>query len=160
MEMREGKHMILTGEANVFPQSDAAILEINRLEKEYMELFTGKTIQQKVICTYHIIPGKDNGNKPLTLFQFSDQTGPVNGSGKSGTPVVLEIIPEQKTKDLVFIKKPQPDQEVTYDKLYYRVPDMVNLKVSMAGEVFLNTRKLVYQFGEVVQLPGNYVIGK
>lgn len=159
MEMREGKHMILTGEANVFPQSDAAILEINRLEKEYMELFTGKTIQQKVICTYHIIPGKDNGNKPLTLFQFSDQTGPVNGNGKSGTPVVLEIIPEQKTRDLVFIKKPQPEKEVTYDKLYYRVPDMVNLKVSMAGEVFLNTRKLVYQFGEVVQLPGNYVIG-
>ena len=25
MEMREGKHLILTGEANVFPQSDAAI---------------------------------------------------------------------------------------------------------------------------------------
>jgi hypothetical protein len=160
MEMREGKHMILTGEANVFPQSDAAILEMNRLEKEYMELFTGKTIHQKVICTYHIIPNKDNGNKPVTLFQFSDQTGPVNGAGKTGTPVVLEILPEQKTKDLAIIKKPQAEPAVVYDKLYYRVPDMVNLKVSINGEVFLNTRKLVYQLGEVVQLPANYIIGK
>ncbi|MBK8882499.1 MAG: DUF4831 family protein [Bacteroidales bacterium] len=47
MEMREGKHMILTGEANVFPQSDAAIIEMNRLEKEYMELFTGKQLNKK-----------------------------------------------------------------------------------------------------------------
>ena len=45
MEMRDGKHLILTGEANVFPQSDAAINEMNRLEKEYTELFTGKTLE-------------------------------------------------------------------------------------------------------------------
>ncbi len=160
MEMREGKHMILTGEANVFPQSDAAIQEINRLEKEYMELFTGKTISQKVIRTYHIIPNKDSENKQIVLFQFSDQTGPVNGSAKGGTSVVLDILPEQKTKDLAMILKPQAEQAVVYDKLYYRVPDMVNLKISMGNEVFLNARKLVYQFGEVVQLPANYIIGK
>jgi hypothetical protein len=160
MEMREGKHMILTGEANVFPQSEAAILEINRLEKEYMELFTGKTITQKVIRTYNYIPGKDGENKQIVLFQFSDKTGPVNGNGKGGVPVVLDLIPEQKTKDLAIIKKAQGEQEVVYDKLYYRVPDMVNLKVSLGNEVFLNARKLVYQLGEIVQLPANYLIGK
>jgi hypothetical protein len=161
MEMREGKHLILTGEANVFPQSDAAIIEINRLEKEYMELFTGKTIKQKVIHTYHIIPNKDTDNKQLVLFQFSDLTGPLNANGKGGSPVTLEIVPEQKTKDLAIIKKQksEPTAQV-YDKLYFRVPDMVNLKVSLGPEVFLNTRKLVYQFGEVIQLPANYIIGR
>ncbi|MCK7531518.1 MAG: DUF4831 family protein [Marinilabiliales bacterium] len=49
MEMREGKHLILTGEANVFPQSDAPIIEMNRLEKEYTELFTGKSLAEKEI---------------------------------------------------------------------------------------------------------------
>jgi hypothetical protein len=161
MEMREGKHLILTGEANVFPQSDAAIIEINRLEKEYMELFTGKIIKQKVTYTYNIIPNRDNDNKQILLFQFSELTGPLNGNGKSGTPVTLEIVPEQKTKDLVIIKKQhtEPTAQV-FDKLYYRVPDMVNLKVSLGPEIFLNTRKLVYQFGEVIQLPANYIIGK
>ena len=35
MELRDGKHMILTGETNLFPQDEAAINEMNRLEKEY-----------------------------------------------------------------------------------------------------------------------------
>lgn len=157
MEMREGKHMILTGEANVFPQSDAAIIEMNRLEKEYMELFTGKTIKQKVVYTYQIIPAD---NKQIVLLQFSELTGPLKSNGKGGTPVTIDIVPEQKTKDLTIIKKQQPEQsEPAYDKLYYRVPDMVNLKVSMGQEVFLSTRKLVFQFGEVIQLPANYIIG-
>jgi hypothetical protein len=161
MEMREGKHLILTGEANVFPQSDAAIIEMNRLEKEYMELFTGKTIRQKVAYTYNIIPNKDGENKQIVLFQFSDVTGPVNGTGKGGTPVILELLPEQRTKDLAIIKKQKSEPKAqVYDKLYYRVPDMVNLKVSLGTEVFLNTRKLAFQFGEVIQLPANYIIGR
>ena len=52
MELRDGKHLILTGEATVFPQSDAAINEINRLEKAYTELFTGKTLRHTF--TFHI----------------------------------------------------------------------------------------------------------
>ena len=39
MEMRDGKHLILTGEATVFPQSDAAINEINQLEKLYRTFY-------------------------------------------------------------------------------------------------------------------------
>ena len=46
MEMRDGKHLILTGEANVFPQSDAAINEMNRLETQYTELFAGKVLKE------------------------------------------------------------------------------------------------------------------
>jgi hypothetical protein len=165
MEMREGKHMILTGEATVFPQSDAAINEINRLEKEYMELFTGKTIKQKVRYTYQVIPNKETDNKPVVLLQFSELTGPVKGAVKNAmkgiTSVMLEIVPEQKTKDLAIIRKQKAESlSETYDKLYYRVPDVVNLKISLGPEVFLNSRKLVYQFGEVIQLPANYIIGK
>jgi hypothetical protein len=160
MEMRDGKHLILTGEATVFPQSDAAILEMNRLEKEYMELFTGKVIRQTVTYSYQVIPNKEI-DKPIALFQFSDLSGPLSGSSKGGTPVTMTMVPEQKTKDLTILKKQQstPSANV-YDKLYYRVPDIVNLKISMGQETFLNSRKLVYQFGEVVQLPANYIIGK
>jgi hypothetical protein len=161
MEMRDGKHLILTGEANVFPQSDAAIIEMNRLEKQYMELFTGKTIKQRVTYTYNVIPSRDGENKQMVLFQFSDVTGPSGTAGKGGKAVTLDIIPEQKTKDLAIIKKQKADSDApVHDKLYYRVPDMVNLKVSNGSEVFLNTRRLVFQFGEVVQLPSNYIIGK
>jgi len=112
---------------------------------------------------YHILtiyPNKEGDNKQILLFQFSELTGPLNGNGNGGTPVTLEIVPEQKEKDLTIIKKKQKSDPSapTYDKTYYRVPDMV--PESVGPEVYLNTRKLVFQFGEVIQLPANYIIGK
>jgi hypothetical protein len=161
MEMRDGKHLILTGEANVFPQSADPINEMNRLEKEYTELFIGKTWKEIRTFSYEVIPDKEMIGKPVVLFQFSELTGPVTGSAKGGKPVTMEFIPEQKTKDLTVINKNQviPGTAV-YDKLFYRVPDVAKLKISLGSDVLFNSRRLIYQFGEVIQLPGNFIIGK
>ena len=161
MELRDGKHLILTGEANVFPQSDAAINEINRLEKAYTELFTGKTIKETFSFSYQLIPQKTMIGKPVTLFQFSDLTGPVTGTMKGGKPVTVELIPEKKTRGLTVINRIQTRSEAKkYDKLFYRVPDVVDIKISLGSEKLFDSRKLIYQFGEVIQLPANYIIGK
>jgi len=161
MELRDGKHMILTGEATVFPQSDAAINEINRLEKAYTELFTGKTVKEKFTFSYQLIPQKIMVGKPVTLFQFSDLTGPVTGTIKGGRPVTVELTPEKKTKDLTIMNRVNTKSGTQkYDKLYYRVPDVVGIKISLGSEKLFDSRKLIYQFGEVVQLPANYIIGK
>jgi hypothetical protein len=155
MELRDGKHLILTGEATVFPQSDAAINEINRMEKAYTELFTGKTFRETLTFTYELIPQKAMVGKPVELFLFSEARGPVSGSG--GKAVTMEFIPEKKTKDLVFSGK---SEEKKYDKLFYRVPDVVGIKINLGSEKLYDSRKLIYQFGETIQLPANYIIGK
>jgi hypothetical protein len=157
MELRDGKHLILTGEATVFPQSDAAINEINRLEKSYTELFTGKTITETFTFSYDLIPQKAMTGKPAVLFQFSDQTGPLKDIAGAGQAVTVEFTPEKKTKDLVTTGK---SNDKKFDKIFYRVPDIVNVKVNLGSEKLLESRKLIYQFGEVVQLPANYIIGK
>jgi hypothetical protein len=156
MELRDGKHLILTGEATVFPQSDAAINEINRMEKDYTELFTGKTIKESFTFSYEVIPQKSMIGKAETIFQFSDQTGPSKTGGKS---VTMEFAPEKKTKDLAFAGKSKQEDK-KYDRLFYRVPDVVGIKINLGSERLLDSRKLIYQFGEVVQLPANYLIGK
>jgi hypothetical protein len=161
MEMRDGKHLILTGEANVFPQSDAAINEMNHLEKEYTELFTGKSWKHTMTFSYNIIPNKEMLNKQIVLFQFSELTGPgpVNMSG--GIPVSVEFLPEQKSKDLTILTKSAGGRSVTtYDKLFYRVPDVVNVKISAGPDIQYNTRRLIYQYGQLIQLPANFIIGK
>jgi hypothetical protein len=53
----------------------------------------------------------------------------------------------------------QPKEQV-FDKIFYRVPDVVNLKISLGSEVLFSSRRLIYQFGEVIQLPANFIIGK
>jgi hypothetical protein len=161
MEMREGKHMILTGEATVYPQNEAAINEINKIEKDYTELFTGKIWKENRTFSYQLIPEKEMVGTPVTLFKFSEATGPVPDMKKSGIAVTAELTPEKKTKDLTIITKNQIEPQThVFDRLFYRVPDVVNLKISMGAETLFNSRKLVYQFGEVIQLPANYVIGK
>lgn len=161
MELRDGRHLILTGEATVFPQNEAALNEINRLEKAYTELFLGKILKETRTFSYQIIPEKTMIGKQIPLFQFSELTGPVPAAKKDGVPVSFELIPEQKTKDLTVInRKPKEKGTTDFDKLYYRVPDVVNLKINMGNETLFSSRKLIYQFGEVIQLPSNYLIGK
>jgi len=159
MELRDGKHLILTGEANVFPQSDAAINEINRLEKAYTELFTGITLKETLTFYYDLIPQKTMIGKPVVLFQFSDQTGPVTGNAANGKPVTVEFNPEKKTKELTISGKSKSEDK-KYDKLFYRVPDVAEMKISLGSDKLYDSRKLIYQFGEVIQLPANYIIGK
>jgi len=160
MEIRDGKHMILTGETNVFPQNDAAINEMNRIEKEYTELFTGKIWKETIRYSYQIIPDKEMSGKPVTLFRFSELTGPLSDKGDTGVPVIISFTPEQKLKDLTIVTKPEIAKDAPqYDKLFYRVPDVVNIRISSENEELYNTRKLIYQFGEVIQLPANYIIG-
>lgn len=154
MEMREGKHFILTGESNVFPQSDAVIKEMNRMEREYLELFTGKKITDRKTFTFQIIPSAENAGKPVRLFQFSELTGPAEG--QSGDPVMLEIVPEKRTSGLSVIRT----SEVGAGLLYYRVPDVVNMRITLGDEVLFNSRRLVYQLGQIMQLPGAFVQGK
>jgi hypothetical protein len=47
-----------------------------------------------------------------------------------------------------------------FDRLFYRVPDVSGVKLNLGTEKLLETRKLIYQFGEVIQLPANYIIGR
>ncbi len=161
MDLRDGKLLILTGEANVFPQSDAAINEINLLEKEYTELFTGKYLKEKRTFAYHLVPQKELAGKPVTLFRFSEVTGPEDVSSKNGTAVTVILNPEQKTKAITIISGQEPvPASPRIDKLFYRIPDVVNMTIRMGDETLYNSRKLIYQFGEILQLPANYIIGK
>jgi hypothetical protein len=162
LELRDGKHLILTGEANVFPQDKSAIDEMNRLESEYLALFAGKFWTGVKTFSYTLVPQKNMSGKPVILFRFSGQTGPDDASGKTGIPVTVIMSPVQKTKDFTIILKPQPETEDApkFDKLYYRMPGIVTVNIKMGEESLFNSRKLVYQFGEVIQLPANFIIGK
>jgi hypothetical protein len=161
MELRDGKHLILTGETNVFPQNEAAINEINRLEKEYTELFTGKILKEVRTFSFHIIPVKDSAGKQTTICWFSESTGPGTTSMKSAIPVNMEFIPEMKTSHIREISSKETGSSgAKYNKLFYRIPEVVTIRVTFGNELINTSRKLIYQFGEVLRLPENYIIGK
>ncbi|HCI54564.1 MAG TPA: DUF4831 family protein [Bacteroidales bacterium] len=164
LELREGKNMILTGEANVYPQSNAAIDEINRMEREYLALFAGKSASETRVMHYTFIPDNENIKKPVEIFRFSTSGGPSNISSKSGLPVVIELEPAGKIKDITYVPRPLSKEEgiasVISDKLYYRTPEVALIRIKYGNETLFETRRLVYQLGQTMQLPANYIIGK
>jgi hypothetical protein len=158
MELREGKHLILTGETNVFPQNEAAINEINRMEKDYTELFTGKIWSERKSFIFQIIPETEMIDNPAILFNFSEVTGIVSEENKGGSPVYVRLTEEKRTKELNRFGVNVDDLTMEkYDRLYYRIPDMVNIEVTLGDERLYSTRRLIYQFGNIIQLPTNYI---
>ena len=162
LELREGRHMILTGETNIFPQDGASIDEINRLEREYTALFAGKSWTERRNYRIWITPEPEMAGTLTTIFTFSELTGVNTSADGPGTPVQMEIIPSGKTVNLNIVAAPaggKKDQAET-GSLIYRVPDVAEITVSMDGEELCKARKLVYQLGAKVALPANFIIGK
>ncbi|TFH38961.1 MAG: DUF4831 family protein [Bacteroidia bacterium] len=159
LELREGRHMILTGEATVFPQDAAAIDEINRLEDEYISLFTGKSFNEIQTFKFFLIPDREMIGKPVIIFRFSPESGVVDAQDLSGRPIVVEMVSAGKVDNINMIKSDLSGGE-KFDKLYYRIPEVVNVRVTDGRRTLGSRRQLVYQFGPVVTLPANYIIGK
>jgi hypothetical protein len=161
MDIREGKILILTGEANVFPQGRDALDEMNRMEREYMELFTGKTFRETITRYYQYIPRYENLRGRHELFRFSNRSGLLDPASGSGIPVTIELAPEQRTKDLTILTREPTDRSLPKtDKLFFRIPDKVSLNLRLGDDIIYNSRYLVYQLGEIIQLPSTYIIGK
>lgn len=162
LELREGRHMILTGETNVFPQDGAALEEISRLEREYMALFAGKSFTETKHFRVWITPDKQMAGEKTAIFTFSETAGVDTSPDGPGEPVLMEIIPSGKTRELNMVMRPTTPQKQANaaDRLYYRVPDVAEINVSLAGENLCTARRLIYQYGSLVALPANFIIGR
>lgn len=156
LELREGRHLILTGEANVFPQDRASIDEINRLENEYISLFSGKSSSEIVTFKFFMVPEKIMEDKPVILFRFSPEDGVLEANDLTGRPVVVELMSAGKVDNINLVER--EEKKGTYDKIYYRVPEVVDISVTDGRSTLGKSRELVYQFGKVVTLPANYII--
>jgi len=162
LELREGKHMILTGETNLFPQDGAAINEINRLDREYTALFAGKSMTETKHFKVWFTPVLPMAGEKRTIFRFSETGGVLPAGDSNGTAVLIELTPSNKTKNLNLVTSPVSSEKEASspDRLYYRVPDVVDIKISSGNETLYSGRKLIYQFGNTVTLPSNFIIGK
>lgn len=162
LELREGRHMILTGETNIFPQDGAALKEINRLEREYTELFTGKSWTETKTYRVWFTPEPSMAGQKNILLRFSGTEGLLQPSATTGDPVFIELFPSDKTRELNLVVRPVTSEKEmsSTDRLYYRVPDVVDVRVSTNSEIICTARKLVYQFGNTVTLPENFIIGR
>jgi hypothetical protein len=152
--------MILTGETNVFPQHNAAIDELNRLEKEYLSLFTGKVWSETVDMKIYFTPETGKSQESATLFRLSESEGVVPATVAGAVPVTISLVAVGKTSPLILSAELQTLTSVPEDGLVYRIPEVVDIEINTPGRKMLRTRAVVHQYGQKVTLPQNFIIAK
>ena len=138
------------------------IEEMKTLENKYTALFTGLSYSEVYKASFGHTPDENIPGKPEVLFRFSDFKGVLPATDLTGRPVVLEFISEKKTAAIApLVIEPfvlQDEEKPPSVPLYYRIPDVVEVKVVDGRNILGHKKALVYQFGKVVNLPSNFLI--
>ena len=95
-KLRQTRIDIITGNTDATYSGEAmgaAIKEIDRLEKEYLSLFLGKSVKDVQRVLFDVTP-KAGERQMYIAFRISDSQGLQPSSNMSGRPIVLELIPE------------------------------------------------------------------
>jgi hypothetical protein len=153
-KIRKRRTKILTADYDKLPPDGDAyaivVDELNRLEKQFTELFVGKVEEQVVTRVFEYIPGKQ-GNGNNVLFRFSKSDGIVDKMDVTGTPVYIEVkdetvrhLPENEIKDSKASAK---------QGLFYCVPGKARVRVLDRTVLLFEQEMDVAQFGQLVSLP-------
>lgn len=149
--IRETRLNLLTQDVDKAPSDgrsyELVLSELNRMEKYYTELFTGKKTTTYDTKTFYLTPDE---NLQSVLFRFSQTNGIVDKSDLSGIPVNISIT---AINDL---KIPEKAKQEEVSALYYRIPGKANVKLSDGNnKVYLEKVSVVAQFGKVLTLPSD-----
>ncbi|MCD4834551.1 MAG: DUF4831 family protein [Bacteroidales bacterium] len=161
--IREKRFELLTGMADFYPEGkslEVAINELNRLENDYLALFIGKRFTSNYSAGFEFVPTETELNQPYILFRFSEDRGVLPPNDLRGRPIIVELDKKEQTKNLSYLMSDQINREGTVykDKLYYRIPDVAQVKV-FDGNTILATRKVnIEQYGIVVLFPSMFLM--
>lgn len=156
--LRNKRMEIITGETDATFTGDAlraAIDEINRLEAEYLSLFTGKSISDVQKMEFDVVPKADNLKQFYIAFRISDTQGLLASDNVAGRPVVLELVQDGENTPKINM-----DLSTTKGRVLYRKPAIMNARVSDGQKLLLQTRVVVYQLGSILSFPIEVALGK
>ncbi len=152
--IRENRFYTITNIDGDYPDGQAMevmVSEMDKMEKAYMEMFTGKVVKQKFTQSFLYSPTNTESSQSFKLCGFSPQKGLTDS--ENAYDIVLDInyiniIPEINLKT-----SSDSYEDNKSNMLYYRIPDIANVKVKLVNEVLYENRLGVYQFGSILAIP-------
>lgn len=142
--IRENRFNIITG-FNEVPYEHNTVLvmsnELRKMEKEYLELFVGKSVKRLVEKQFYIIP--ERGRQQQTVCRFSKETG-FEGQGEELT---ISFSPAGQQTNRI------PD--ATNNRIICRNPLYSTISITYKAEKLCENHFPISQFGEYVLVPLN-----
>jgi hypothetical protein len=132
--------------------------ELKEIEKNYLSLFVGRTVEKKDIFSFNFIPTSASG-KGSVIFRVSDESGIVPADDLSGKPVMVEFEVEKNLMKKYTELAKSENPEAGESGVYYRMPGIATVKIISDLRTIASTRLPIAQFGVVAPLPENVVYG-
>ena len=137
-KIRESRFNLITGyqEVNYGESMKYMDRQLNLLEKQYLELFLGKTMKTIETQTVYFTPSKNNDTK--TIF-----------TGADGTSIKIKVIPQGTSGKLA--ETPLAKQ----DNIFYRIPESTLIEITQNGTIHHRENIVINQLGVVAAVPLN-----
>ena len=159
LEIRKQRLQIVTGDTDATYSGEAmgaAIVELTRLEQEYMTLFVGYSEYQDQTMKFEVVPDAARESQMYIAFRLSDTAGLVAAENLSGKPVVMEIVPQAFAQPQ--ITNELDAKSVPAVEAFYRIPAVCTVKLIDSGTVIMQSRVPIYQLGRESSLPVNVIL--
>lgn len=127
----------------------AALGELDRIENDYLPLFTGhKTVETQHI-TVSVLPQAGSKEQRISLFAVSPEDGlVVNGTGED-TVYYLDVVKVLSSDPGIVPATGKESKNV----IHYRIPAVCDLKLTDGESVLFIKRAAVYQLGREFTCP-------
>ena len=149
LEIRTDRYYLSSGLVDPFPvefELETALDRLDRLEREYLSLFIGKSFRNTYQKEFLLEPGTALENEVIVLDRFNS----TNGFGTEGEPLQVSIQSGGEIESHRNLFPQEPEADVP-NFIYYRVPGWCVLKVEL-GEVELVTHQTgIFQKGALVR---------
>ncbi len=164
--LRDDRNALIKGESDgdEAPNGEALkimIEQLNKLEDEYMSLFTGKVTTNSKSYSFSLTPEKNSLHKRVVLFKFSKKNGIQNKNSSLGKAVQLEILSRGNTTALANYQQKanivNTEKKVKFNGLFYRLPENANFYIWYNSKKIATQLLTIPQYGVLKQLPANAI---
>lgn len=146
-KIRKRKFRLMAGmDTNLPKQGNLKLMfdELDKKEKQYLELFMGKTITEVQTVSVSVLPTE---YKKHMLFYFDKSKGLIADKTK-GTPLWLNIEPISSAPKLDISSKYTNTEKL----LPYRIPEQVKLSIEQDDKKIFKANSQLAQFGQISYL--------
>lgn len=156
--LRDDRNALLKGESDGGKNPDGVALpimikELNKLETEYMQLFTGRSTSIKKYYNFKYVPENKNIKEEKILFNFTKTKGINTNVKNTETPVIIELLPDESFLPVQKYSNINFNNNFKRRGIFYRMPAYAFIKIKIGNKVITQKKIQIAQYGSINYLP-------
>ena len=157
-KIRENRYNLITGYQEI-PYDAGAISymdqELKKLEREYLSLFTGISIEKTIHYSFTVLPEPEDALGEMPVCIFSERSGVKDLNSAGGERIFIRFETTPTNQDLLSAIKAREQLATDSHGFYYRIPASSLVTLEVNDDIVLRGNLQIAQFGTISYLPSS-----